>query len=196
MTDLKKFLATQTAVAQSLLEELLHVHPDEKRDEVVPPVKLFRLKDDPANSKPGWCFLDDPRNDHLQGHGRRLLNRVLDEGWLQQEFLIKGTKAMWRRKTAEQYLKQVNTFLELLLLLIHILGGQPAPGTHSEPWSSSRLTNSSSSSISIPMQISFGDTQRLISLAGIYGEPSSGRTTEQTLPEPGMTHKLLTLDLQ
>jgi hypothetical protein len=48
---------------------------------------------------------------------------VLDEGWLQQEFLIKGAKAVWRRKTAEQYLKQATNFLELLLLLIHILGG-------------------------------------------------------------------------
>jgi hypothetical protein len=52
MTDLKKFLATQTAGAQSLLEELLCVHPDEERDEVVPLAHLFRLKDDPANSKP------------------------------------------------------------------------------------------------------------------------------------------------
>jgi hypothetical protein len=53
MADLKKFLATQTATAQSLLEELLRVHPDEERDDVVPPVNLYRLKDDPANSKPG-----------------------------------------------------------------------------------------------------------------------------------------------
>jgi hypothetical protein len=36
---------------------------------------------------------------------------------------------VWRRKTAEQYLKQATNFLELLLLLIHILGGQPARGT-------------------------------------------------------------------
>jgi hypothetical protein len=36
---------------------------------------------------------------------------------------------VWRRKSAEQYLKQANTFLELLLLLFHILGGQPSLGT-------------------------------------------------------------------
>ena len=47
---------------------------------------------------------------------------MVDESWLQQEFLIKGTKAVWRRKTAKQYLKQANTFLELLLLFIYILG--------------------------------------------------------------------------
>ncbi|KFY31505.1 hypothetical protein V493_01047, partial [Pseudogymnoascus sp. VKM F-4281 (FW-2241)] len=52
MADLKKFLATQTVVAQSLLGELLRIHPDEERDQVVPPVNLFQLKDDPANSKP------------------------------------------------------------------------------------------------------------------------------------------------
>jgi hypothetical protein len=43
MTDLKKFLATQTAVAQALLEELLRVHPDEERDDVVPPVTKLIL---------------------------------------------------------------------------------------------------------------------------------------------------------
>ncbi|TEY20812.1 hypothetical protein BOTCAL_1739g00010 [Botryotinia calthae] len=129
MTDLKKFLSTQTAIAQSLLEELLYVHPDEERDNIVPPINLYKLKDDPANSKPGWSFLDDPRNEHLQGHDRWLLNRVLDEGWLQQEFLMKDTKAVWRRKTAEQYLQKANTFLERLLLLIHMLGGQFVRGT-------------------------------------------------------------------
>jgi len=41
------------------------------------------------------------------------------------------------------------------------------------------------------MQTSFfSGTQRLLSLAGIYGKPSFGRTIEQTLPEPGMTHEL------
>jgi hypothetical protein len=129
MTDLRQFLAAQTAAAQSLLEELLRVRPDENRDDVVPRINLTRLKDDPSNNKPGWCFLDDPRNDHLHGYDRWLLDRVLDEDWLQQEFLIKGAKVVWRRKAAEQYLHQVNMFLELLLLLIHILGGQPARGT-------------------------------------------------------------------
>jgi hypothetical protein len=54
---------------------------------------------------------------------------VLDESWLQQEFLIEDAKAVWRRKAAEQYLKLADPFLERLLLLVHILGGQPARGT-------------------------------------------------------------------
>jgi hypothetical protein len=82
ITELKKFLATQISVIQSLLEELLCIYPDKEQDEVIPPVNLFRLKDDPANSKPGWCFLDDLRNDYLQGYNRWLLNRILDEGLL------------------------------------------------------------------------------------------------------------------
>jgi hypothetical protein len=56
------------------------VHPEEERDNIVPPVNLYRLKGDSANSKPGWCFLDDPRNNHLKRCDRWLLNRVLDEG--------------------------------------------------------------------------------------------------------------------
>ena len=35
MTDLKKFLATQTAVVQSLFEELLYIHPDKERDDLL-----------------------------------------------------------------------------------------------------------------------------------------------------------------
>jgi hypothetical protein len=41
MAGLKKFLATQTAATQSLLEELLRVHPDEEQDDIVPPVNLY-----------------------------------------------------------------------------------------------------------------------------------------------------------
>lgn len=46
---------------------------------------------------------------------------MLDESWLQQEFLIKGAKAVWRRKTVERYLKRANSFLERLLLLVLVL---------------------------------------------------------------------------
>lgn len=65
----------------------------------------------------------------MAGHERWLLNRVLEEGWLRHDFLTKDDTAVWRRGRAEHYLQQVNVFLERLLLLVHILGGQPARGT-------------------------------------------------------------------
>jgi hypothetical protein len=120
MTGLKAFLATQTTAAQALLQELLLGHPGEEQDNIIPLINLCHIKDDPANSKPGWCFLDDSRNDHLAGQDRWLLNRVLDEGWLRQEFLVKGGTATWRRGRAERYLQLVSIFLERLFLLIHI----------------------------------------------------------------------------
>ena len=65
MTNLKKFLVTQTAAIQSLLEELLRVYLDEERGDVVPLVNHYQLKDDLANSKPSQSFLDNPRNEYL-----------------------------------------------------------------------------------------------------------------------------------
>ncbi|EED14528.1 conserved hypothetical protein [Talaromyces stipitatus ATCC 10500] len=53
---------------------------------------------------------------------RWLLNRVLKTEWLQEEFLDiqqPGYQVQWK----------IPTFLELLLLLCHITGGQPARGT-------------------------------------------------------------------
>lgn len=49
--------------------------------------------------------------------------------WLQDEFLIRPKSTKWKRKAVIRYLEQVHTFLQCLLLLIHITGGQPARGS-------------------------------------------------------------------
>ncbi|KAL5346591.1 hypothetical protein ACLOAV_008298 [Pseudogymnoascus australis] len=78
MSQLRYFVRFQLDRAQNQLEEVLVVHPTEAREQVMPPVNLKDLKDNPAISEPGWNFLRDPRNTALRGYERWLLNRVLE----------------------------------------------------------------------------------------------------------------------
>jgi hypothetical protein len=126
MSQLRYFVRFQLDRAQNQLEEVLLVHPTEAREQVVPSINLKDLKDNPAISEPGWNFLRDPRNTALQGHERWLLNRVLEIDRLQDRFLKRGK---WRTVAIAEYKRLVDAFLELLLLLVHIVSGQPARGT-------------------------------------------------------------------
>ncbi|KAJ9634359.1 hypothetical protein H2199_009017 [Coniosporium tulheliwenetii] len=125
--QLRWFVRDQVELAQAQLEELLLVHPEEVREDVVPAINMHGIKDNPSVSEAGWCFLSDGRNQEQFGnHDHWLLNRVLDNKWLQGEFLLKPKVAKWSKPAAERYMQQVDAFLERLLLLMHMTGGQPA----------------------------------------------------------------------
>jgi hypothetical protein len=133
MDALRKFVAVQVDRAQQELEGLLLLHPDEARDNVVPQVLLYRLQDNHSNEKKSWNFLQDQRNaDQLQEGGDRwLLDRVLENDWLRDEMLAISPESQlqWKKKAVKAYFEKVDEFLERLLLLIHITGGQPPRGT-------------------------------------------------------------------
>jgi hypothetical protein len=57
MGALRDFVASQLDRAQRDLEDLLFLHPEERRDDVVPNIALDRLKEDHSNSQKGWNFL-------------------------------------------------------------------------------------------------------------------------------------------
>lgn len=96
----------------------------------MPALSLRSLVDNPAESAPGWSFVQDLRNEVLQGYGRWLLDRIVENNWLCKDFLgASGVTVRWREGAVASYLAQVERFLERLLLLIHITGGQPARGT-------------------------------------------------------------------
>lgn len=111
--------------------------PDESRKDVVPILRLFELKDDPTIDREGWSFLVDPRNVQLRGHERWLLalpfyskgDKFLT--WQRYEIPRSTEKdaPQWRVGAAQKYLEDVDSFLEQLLLLVHITGGQPGRGT-------------------------------------------------------------------
>lgn len=129
MTGLKQFVTKEVTIAQAQLHEILLINPEEDREAVAPTFNLRMLYDDPSIDIPGWSFLDDQRNTALHGHEQWLLDRVTSNDWLQDEFLAGPKSSEWRRKAVDRYLAQVDAFLQRLLLLIHIVGGQPARGS-------------------------------------------------------------------
>lgn len=65
---------------------------------------------------------------------RWLLDRVLQLDWLREEFIevklvSQHREMLWRQGAVSKYLAQVESFLQRLLLLVHITGGQPARAT-------------------------------------------------------------------
>jgi hypothetical protein len=129
MTDLKSFVAKQVSLAQQQLHDLLLIHKEEDRESVAPKFNLRSLKDDPSIGEPGWNFLKHVENTALHGYEDWLLNRVIKTDWLRDEFLENEQGAKWKKKAVYRYLKQVDSFLERLLLIVHIAGGQPSRGT-------------------------------------------------------------------
>ncbi|OOO04500.1 hypothetical protein AFCA_000004 [Aspergillus flavus] len=145
MKGFRQFTATQVQLAQDELEQLFLLHPEEIREEMIPSLPLRELQDDPTNNQRGWNFLHDPRNQATLSqamfttHGRHrgaaerwLLDRVLTLDWLREEFLDvrqSDSQVIWQKPHVDHYLKQVEAFLQRLLLLIHITGGQPGRAT-------------------------------------------------------------------
>jgi hypothetical protein len=136
MGGLRDFVAAQVQLAQKELNALLMLHPEESRSEVIPPLWMYKLEDNHANNQAGWSFLKDARNAEVlkcggNGAGRWLLDRVIEHEWLSDEFLdlVDRHKVKWRRKRVERYFRDVDLFLERLLLLVHVTSGQPARGT-------------------------------------------------------------------
>jgi hypothetical protein len=136
MRGLRQFIMVQVSWAQVELAGLFLLHKDEAREEVVPRLALHELQDDPTNNTWGWNFLRDARTWKalLTPGDHWLLDRVLGVDWLREEFLevcqIRlADEVLWQEGPVAQYLQQVDKFLQCLLLLVHITGGQPARAT-------------------------------------------------------------------
>ncbi|PCG88207.1 hypothetical protein PENOC_112060 [Penicillium occitanis (nom. inval.)] len=133
MESFRRFVQTEVREAQQSLETLFLLHEEESRESVIPSIPLSRLQDDPSESRLGWNFLQDARNAEALPNGRRwLLDRVLKTEWLRMEFLDlqqPSDQIKWKIPAVQAYLRDRDRFLELLLLLCHLTGGQPARGT-------------------------------------------------------------------
>jgi hypothetical protein len=132
MDQLRWFIRDQLDAAQASLGRILLVgssDPDDRVD-VLPPLCLSGLEDGPAIETVGWSFLDDPCNaDQLQGYDRWLLNRIRDNRTLRKRFTHKLANAKWSKVAVQDYLIEVDGFLERLRLLIHLTSSQPSRAT-------------------------------------------------------------------
>ncbi|KAJ5557941.1 hypothetical protein N7513_003527 [Penicillium frequentans] len=114
MDGLQRFVRTQVEIAQYELERLFLLGEDEMRADVVPELPLHQLTDDPVNNQRGWNFLKDKRN--------RAILPTTGERWMLDRA---DSRIQWRASYVAAYLKWVEQFLERLLVLIHIISGQP-----------------------------------------------------------------------
>ena len=94
-----------------------------------PPIPIDALQDDPSNSVPGWNFLQDPRNKHIFHTQDWLINHIALDKQRQALFKLPGPEGRPNKSGIKTYIDQVNILLRKLLVLIHVVGGQPARGT-------------------------------------------------------------------
>jgi superfamily II DNA helicase RecQ len=105
-----------------LLVELLSFG-DRSMVEDVPAIPWDSMRDDPANARLGWSFLQDART-NMGADGRSwLFDRVQQQDALRRRFIHEQE---CNRAAATAYMDQVVGFREKLLVLAHIAGGQPA----------------------------------------------------------------------
>jgi hypothetical protein len=129
MGGFREFIRIQVDKAQRQLRDLLLVHPDEDLETVIPNIRLRDIKDNLAQSAKGWNFLHDERNQGVFAGGDKiLLNRVLSQDWLRDEFLEIDAHGVvnWRLDAAQSHLRNVVLFLLRLALLIQFSWGPPA----------------------------------------------------------------------
>ncbi|CAI6340681.1 unnamed protein product [Periconia digitata] len=132
MNSLQWFLHDQVQEAQDQLHDLLLLpsRDADMQSQRVPQLHLARLRDDPTVSLANYSFLDNKRNEGiLGGKERYLLHRVRQEAHVRRYFFKNPETLTWNTSHVQQYVERARAFLQRLLLLIHMTGGQPARGT-------------------------------------------------------------------
>jgi hypothetical protein len=82
------------------------LHPEERRCEASPLLRLYKMEDNDANNQREWSFLKDPRNAEIlqcgkSGAGPEVMHRIIEHEWLSDEFfsLTKCGRFKWQRPT-------------------------------------------------------------------------------------------------
>jgi hypothetical protein len=89
-------------------------------------IPLGIIQDDVTFSQRGYSFLSRPDNE-LAGSLEETITKMMasTEGCK----LRNSENSAWQPRAVRRYIRQVEKFLELLLFLTHVTGGQPARGT-------------------------------------------------------------------
>ncbi|KAI6957743.1 hypothetical protein KC332_g17517 [Hortaea werneckii] len=112
------------ATRRTLVEDLMFT-PDA---DDIPAIPWPHLYDDPGNSEPGWCFLDDRRSQlPVDGH-HWLFDRIRTRSDLSERFVRPGMSSGIDQERMRDWFRQVVAFRGKLLALMHMTGGQPARG--------------------------------------------------------------------
>jgi hypothetical protein len=108
-----------------LFDEILFNDPRKSRDPLSLPWEKFR--ENPMDNSAFFNFLSNSPtiSDEITPQNW-LINRIGKSNDLLRRFEIPGVNFIWNQKTLETYFDSITVFLEKLLLLLHISGGQPA----------------------------------------------------------------------
>jgi len=89
-----------------------------------PAIEASQLQDDMANQEAGFSFLDMPKNGLSNGSAAMInLLRAAPK-----HRKLSKANGRWDRRKVKKYLNLKHMFLELLMILFHLTGGQPARG--------------------------------------------------------------------
>ena len=89
----------------------------------VPPINWDKMVDQPSETKVGWSFLDDERNQFAACKQWWLFERIWKEERLREQFMAAGKV---KREAVAAYQRHIERFQELLWICMHLCGGQPA----------------------------------------------------------------------
>ena len=108
-----------------LFDEILFKSIAKSRD--IPVIPWTKIHENPLNNSLYSNFLHNPQSNlDIARPQDWLFNRISLNRDLLRRFEISGSEFAWNRKRIETYFDTITLFLEKLLILIHISGGQPA----------------------------------------------------------------------
>lgn len=112
---------------EALFEKLMMVRMSIDREvdvKQVPPIHWDRMVDQPSETRVGWLFLDDERNQFAACKQWWLYERMYKEEQFREQFIDSAGRL--KREAVAVYQRYRERFMELLWALMHLCGGQPA----------------------------------------------------------------------
>jgi len=93
----------------------------------IPEISWQKLYNNPIDSTPFLNFLSDSRTDlGLENPEKFLFDRIATSPDLVSLFSIPGPQLTWNTRKLSDWISVILLFLEKLLVLVHVTGGQPA----------------------------------------------------------------------
>ena len=126
MSDFRGFIHDLITFTRTLLfEDLLFQNISTLSTQKILEISWSDIRDNSLNSSPFSNFLLNSRtNFGVDESTRWLWNRIVNDSTLKNRFRKSNTQ--WRVKRLQRYFLTISEFLEKLLILFHIIGGQPA----------------------------------------------------------------------
>jgi hypothetical protein len=125
LSDFRGFLHGLISSTRTILFDDLLFSQSPNIVDKIPEIPWSNIFDNPLDSTPNMSFLNDSRTDLGLDQGTRWLwTRIMTNITLKSRF--RKTNDEWKIPRLEKYFSTIYEFLEKLLILFHLLGGQPA----------------------------------------------------------------------